>query len=175
MSKAKLFVRGAGVEPIELEPEEAEAAQKLIGDATKPNDTPFSIEGVWSGKKADMKFVVFPKKEQEVKYERVEAYSKQEAEDFDKEYLPFKEQAKKEGYNSAQGVWLWLESIGAVRLERWEHEKTGKHLTPFVRPEPYEAAMKRLERRDAYHDKVAYAKAKEMEELEKMAEQNTPV
>jgi|SRR6185436_16948964 len=168
--KAKLFVRGMK-EPVELEADEATAAQNLIADATKDTKTPFSIEGVWSGTKAEMKFVVFPKKDEPDQYQgKVEPYSKAEAEAFEAEYQPFVEKAKAEGYKMKDGELFWLEHIKAVRLERLELP-SGKSLQVYVRPGPYQEAMARKERFDAYKDRVAYAKNAEMQELEKMAAQ----
>lgn len=173
--KAKLYIRGAGAgsEPIELEVEEALAAERLIGDATKPKDTPFSIQGVWSGTKADMKFVVFPKKESVGSYQKIEPMTKEEAVLFEKEFEPFKKKAKEEGYRSYNDVLLWLESLGAVALKRSESDGQ-KHLSPAVHPELYVPSMARFDAYGAYRDKVAYAKQQELKELEKLAAQNAP-
>lgn len=161
------------MEPIELEPEEAQAAQKLIGDPAKPKDTPFSIEGVWSGTKGDMKFVVFPKKEEDQykSKEHIEPMTKQEAEEFEKRYLPFVAQAKAEGYKAPHIVAeaLWMESMGAVTLTRWEHPKTGKQVDMAVRPVQYKEAQHIRDRWKAYRAKVEYADKMRTAELERMA------
>lgn len=166
--KAKLFVRG--IDPIELEVDEALAAQALIADATKSKDVSFSIEGVWSGKKADMKFVVFPKKEDPAVEAVFEEMNKTDADAFKAEFQPFVEKAKAEGYGAHQNVLLWLESKGAVTLKRFETNGK-KHLSHAVIPEAYKASMKRFDAYRAYQEKVAYAKFKEAQELEKMAAQ----
>jgi len=58
--KAKLYIRGLS-EPVELEEGEGVAAQALINDNYRSKDTPFAIEGVWSGHKSDMRYVLFEK------------------------------------------------------------------------------------------------------------------
>jgi len=170
--KAKLYIRGA--DPVDLEEDEAKGAETLIADASKPKDTPFSIEGVWSGTKADMKFVAWQKDESSKEFIPALAYTKEEAEAFDKEFVPFIEKAKTEGYKSYDAMPLWLESLGCVRLSRWEGKDGRKFFTTAIASHmitPYNEALARKERRDAYYSKVAFAKKKETEALEKMADQ----
>lgn len=112
--KAKLFVKGTK-EPIELEVDEAKIAEALIADPKQPRDTPFSIEGVWTGKKEDMKFVVFPVKEKE----KVEDEELTQAEFslMEKEMAICKAKAvamKIPLYNTQI---LWLATKGAVKAE----------------------------------------------------------
>ena len=73
--KSFLYVRGMK-EPIELSMIEGQAAEQLIASPA-PSDTPFSIQGVWTGKKSEMKYVTFDKPEvrresTQYKYDREE-------------------------------------------------------------------------------------------------------
>lgn len=121
--KAQLFVKGMR-EPVELEPQEAKAAQLLIDDASRPDDTTFSVEGVWSGHKADMKFVVFPKVEQVSGMRFVEPMTKAEAEVFEAEIEQDKVKAAEIFGNNKDGEprrykWqgLYLARKGAIKME----------------------------------------------------------
>jgi hypothetical protein len=60
---AQLFIRGMK-DPIRLSDEEGKIAEGLIADPSKPRETPFRIEGVWTGTKGDLRYVVFEKKEE---------------------------------------------------------------------------------------------------------------
>lgn len=121
--KALLYVRG-DKDPIELEEAEAKAAEALIGDASRTPDTAFSIQGVWTGKKADMKFVKFPKVEPKYEDWKIEPMTKAEAEAFEQEIEQDKVKAgevygrNKDGelrtYNW-QG--LYMHRMGALKLE----------------------------------------------------------
>lgn len=120
--KAKLFVRGLK-EPVELENDEALSAQDLIGDSTKTNDTAFSIEGVWTGKKGDMKFVIFPKVEKAPVYSKIEAMTKEEADAFEKDIVQDKVKAVEVyGLNKQREPrdykWreFYLQRYGAIKL-----------------------------------------------------------
>jgi hypothetical protein len=59
--RAKLYIKGLK-EPKELTYFEGRAAEGLIV-SNSPPDTPFSIQGVWSGHKADMRHVDWDKPE----------------------------------------------------------------------------------------------------------------
>lgn len=121
--KAQLFIKGLK-EPIELETEEAVAAQALIGDAMRPADTPFSIEGIWSGRKSDMRFIQFPRSEGITGQKRIEAMNKEEGEAFEKEIEQDKIKAVELYGNNKEGEprrWKWqgvyLARMGALKLE----------------------------------------------------------
>lgn len=62
--RALLYVKGIK-EPFHLTGEEGKAAEKLIADSLYPSDTPFSVEGIWTGLKRDMRYVTF---EREIEY-----------------------------------------------------------------------------------------------------------
>lgn len=173
-NKAQLYVKGMR-EPIELEVQEGNAAQRLIADAAMPLNTPFSIEGVWTGTKAEMKFVSFPK-EEERSYSKgyAAAMSREQAIAFFKELKPFREQAVSEGFHAYDGEFFWLQAQGAIRLTlRGEDGKNVPslygHGTTIVDTKKLEEAEHRLEAYKAYVDKVSYAKRKESEALEATA------
>lgn len=168
--KAKLFIRGTK-EPIELDVDEARIAEALIADTTKPKETPFSIQGVWTGKKEDMKFVTFPTKEQPKIEEDI--MSIEEALEFSKEMEEFKRKAVSLGVNANNAIVLWAESKGACKTEvlknwegkkylEWKDNKDNK-LVNQVWNKIYA-----WERRMSL---ISFAEAKKNEELEKMAEE----
>lgn len=76
---AKLHIVGLK-EPIYLSDEEGKLAESLIADTTKASQTPFSIEGIWTGTKRDMKFVTFIKETVYSESEEVEITEKEKAE-----------------------------------------------------------------------------------------------
>ncbi len=58
MKKAKLFIKGKK-ESIELSEIEGRSIEQLIIDVNRTKDTPFSIPGIWTGTKGDLRYVEF--------------------------------------------------------------------------------------------------------------------
>ncbi len=143
--KALLFVKGMK-EPIELEEQEAKAAQRLLSLSSQPNNTPFSIEGVWTGTKGEMKYVMFPRGEKVNAYrERPSAMTKEQAEKFEKEIWQDKRKAFKVfgatkllrsgEYLSMLFKWpeFFYERRGAIRLEILTTGFSSKHLKWYMK------------------------------------------
>jgi len=57
---ASLFIKGIK-EPIALSDEEGKIAEGLIADNSKDRSSVFSIPGVWTGTKGEMRYVTFQK------------------------------------------------------------------------------------------------------------------
>lgn len=174
--KARLFIRGMK-DPVELEREEAVAAQALISDSTKDPKTPFSIEGVWGGTKADMKFVVFPPNEEDLfDNGSVEPMSESEAGVFDVEIDPYRLEATVRGYLPAFWDFFYLRGKKSIRLEEYEGEPGKKSLTCIVlSPELYREHNARVERYKMFKAKKEFAEKKRLEGLEKLAEEEKKV
>lgn len=116
--KALLYTKG-DKEPIELEENEAKGAEKLIADASKLPNTAFSIPGVWTGTKADMKFVKWPKKELSSVPNILSPMSDTEVIEFTKKLDAAKQQAVMVFGQGKEHRWrdFYFEHVGAWRLE----------------------------------------------------------
>src|SRR3990167_8085800 len=130
--KSKLYVRGLK-EPIDLEMDEALAAQSLISDSSKASDTPFSIENVWTGKKADMRFVVFPGREDEHSQRTIIAMTEDEARMFESEIAQYKQEAVREGFKENNWLRFWFKGKGVVRLVLTTLSPGKRDIQMFVR------------------------------------------
>lgn len=160
-------------EPVELERDEAEAAQRLIASANDPK-TPFSIEGVIATKKEDMKFVVFDKVVPERSYGRqVDPMGDLQAHDFELEMNLAKVEAIARGYKDIYWEEFHLEKKGLVKIESYESPRGGKHFTisPFKdRLEDYSLELHRI---DCYRERSrrkAWVEKRNMDELQALAD-----
>ena len=125
--KPKMKVGGLR-EYIELEEIEARAVQLLKSDVTKPDSTPFSIDGVWSGTKGDIKFVVFPKKEKEIissNAKESRTMTDEDAKEFETEYKESVKLAESKGVSGIFWLDFYLEKEDAVRLDFSVAKHTG--------------------------------------------------
>lgn len=113
--KAKLYIRGMK-EPKDLTHAEGKEAERIIADVMVVPETPFIIEGIWSGKKADMKYVDW---ERENQYnEKIE--SKISDEDFEQiknEVEEAKHSAVSQGFKDFYYKDFWFKSKNVVRLD----------------------------------------------------------
>lgn len=171
---AKLFVKGMK-EPIELEHEEALAAQALIGDPAKSDDTIFSIEGVWSGKKREMRFVVFDKKEQgSYSAKEVIAMTKEEAEKHEAEVKPYEQTAIENGFKPFCAFEFFMQAKGAIVLDIFSMPTAPEFKSFQVKIrdlDAYRILCAERERYLKYRSRVEYAKKKDLEGLDALAEQ----
>jgi len=169
MTRSKLFVRSHR-DPIELEYDEAKAVDALLRDVSKPNNTPFSIEGVWSGTKGEMKFVIFGEKEYEQK--NINALDEEEGKRFEAMLLPYRKQSQEELGNEFYSKDFWLQSKGFIRLDVWEN---GKGFSTVVNGDTipqYEETLEFLARYDMWQAKKYYAKKMEEKRLQEMADKS---
>lgn len=158
---AKLFIKGIQ-EPFILSSEEGKIAQTLIMSG-KSKDTPFSIEGVWSGTRGDMRFVAFDKAETAPGGKEIPKMGKDEAEEMKAamEGLRGKGKANVKDY--------WLESKGVLRIE-----SVGNGFEYFVNGDKmgeYISCMEKIDSYDDYFARLKYAKRMELKDLEKIAEE----
>lgn len=176
--KAKLFVRGMK-EPIELEDNEALAAQAFIIDNTKAHDAPFSIQDVWTGKKGDMKSVVFPRKEVEFKSYKVDAMEERDAVSFSREIDQDKKKSVEIWGNDKEGKpiqfnWkkIYIERNGAIKLE-YSESPLGFKVDQIVVIDPvaYLVLERKIESYDQYLSKKEFASKKKVEALEQTAQE----
>lgn len=176
MKKAKLYIVGLK-DPIELEPEEAKVAQDLIADFTADPMTPFSIEGIWTGKKRDMKYVLFDD-DKSVRYNRdIMMMTDSEAKIFEREIAPYASMSKQKFKKPMYAREFWLRALGLIKLEFHERvtDDKKKHYTLFIKavngnrlPE-YDAATRKYERYSAWRSRNDYVEGKKVEGLEKLA------
>lgn len=169
--RASLYIRGLK-DPIELEEEEANVAQNLIQDATKPNDTPFVIEGIWAGKKADMKYVMFPKEDKRSYSSPIDPMGEVEAIEFEIEITP--DRKKSEEIFGHRGSWemFFCERRGATRVEITEIPDRGikTHQIYVQDPVLFVLLQKQAARYGAWKSKKDYIEEMRVKELEKMSE-----
>jgi hypothetical protein len=169
--KAKLYIKGLR-EPIEVDPEEGIEAQRVITDPKVSKDTPFSIENVWTGTKFDMKFVVFPEKEQTFDSPVFSVMSKTEYAAFNKELEPFRKEAVRAGWKEYEGDLFWMQSKGAIKIS----ERKGTYVSLYrdcvsvSDPIKFKDADAKIDSFNAYRDRIAYAKAKDLAGLAAIAE-----
>lgn len=176
--KAQLFVKGMK-DPVELEDGEALAAQALIIDKTKNLDTPFSVENVWTGKKADMKFVVFPKRERETSRSNVHELPESESLLFQKEIEIDRKKSVELYGNDKDGkpiTFNWKKCfyhrMGAIKLDVFDSPLGFKVDTiTVVDPRAYMELEQKVESFDMWLGKKEFIEKKKIAELEKMSEE----
>lgn len=117
--KAELHIRGMR-EPIDVSVEEAETLQGMMLDASVPNEKPIVILGVWAGKKGDIRYIVFPKKESKAYLRQgVEPMQEPEFGEFEREVQIHADEAEvqmgagKKFYKKE----FWMQKMGAIRLD----------------------------------------------------------
>ncbi len=164
--KAKLFVR-AMTEPIQLSEEEARVAQAFIADGAKTPDTPFVIEGVWAGKKADMRFVVFERKEEGNAFAKVDPMLETDVPSFEAEIEPYKAEALAKGFGPYYWREFWLQGKGALSLGL-----SGKSIQRFVKNAQLYKELDHKADTYAMHKKhKEFGEAKKLEGYDEMANQ----
>lgn len=178
--KAQLFVKGIR-EGIELEDSEALALQAFIIDSSKAHDAVFSIEDIWTGKKGDIKFVSFPKKEKEAQRNNVYEMPEGEALIFQKEIEEDKKKSIELYGNDKDGkptTFNWKKCHyhrkGAIRLDVFDSPLGFKVDTITVLdPRAYMDLEQKVESFDLWAGKKEFVEKKRIEELEKMSEEVT--
>lgn len=165
--RAKLYINGMK-EPKELRFTEAKEAERIIADVMIVPETPFIVEGVWSGKKKDMRYVDWEADNSHEEGEEI-VITDLEFQEIAKEFEVARLVASRGGFDSSYYKDFWFQLKGAIRLDiklNWNNEK---YYSVMVRdPQKYIKAQKLL---DAY-DRKNYGKLKEEERLEKMAIDN---
>lgn len=171
--KAKLYIKGLR-EPIEIEADEAKEAQRVITDPKIAKETPFSIEGVWTGTKFDMKFVVFPEREEQFESPEFKVMSKTEYAAFNKELEPYRKEAVRAGWKEYEGDLFWVQSTGAIRIRarKESYESLYRDCVTVLDPVKFKEADAKIDAFNAYRDRIAYAKARDLEGLAALAETN---
>lgn len=114
MRKGLLFIKGLK-DPIDLEEHEAVEADRFIVNKAVPKDTPFSIVGIWTGTKGDMRFV----KWETVEEKRTEpTFSKDELDSVSREVTAIQ---LVEGEPRKMIELRWMAGKGAIRLDPMEN------------------------------------------------------
>jgi hypothetical protein len=169
--RCNLYVKGLK-EPIELEELEGKAAQALISDATKPNDTPFVIEGVWAGKKGEMKFVMFPKEDVRHYSGAIEPMAEVEAVEFEIEIAQDKKKSEEVFGHKGFASLFYYERQKAIRLEIIDIPDRGiKTFQIHVHdPALYMILEKQFEKYSSWKSKKEFGEKKRIEEFDKMSE-----
>lgn len=174
--KPKMKVRGLR-EYIELEHLEAMAAQALKSDTSKPDSTPFSIEGVWAGTKGDISFVVFPKKEEKKKEEVsefIKPMSDEDARDFKKVYEKAEKDAVSVGVSRLYWKDFYLQDIKAVRLDIFDSVAAKKKVYSITVLDTtlYQTASRLADRYSLWKGKQEFIEKKKLEGLQELANKN---
>lgn len=172
MSKPKLYIRSLK-EPIELETDEASGIEAILGDETKDNDSHIIIEGVWSGKKKDIRFVQWPRVEKDPNRDirKVPAMTDDQAKAFEARIFPYQMQAEASGLGTYRWPEFYVQGMGAIRLEATEVGKK-VHLTTYVRdPEMYGIYLEEIESYIKWKDRKEYGERMRLQELDEMAKQ----
>lgn len=162
-------------EPIDLEHNEALAVQALKSDITKPDTTPFSITGVWSGTKGDIRFVTFPPKTEDAeKFKKIEPMPEKEAEDFKIIVDECRQKAEDEGYPRYYWHYFYLQKVGAVVLERKKsvNPEIGKLLDMKIRNiSLYQTGTEKMSRYGLYVSKIEFAEKMNLKALDNLAKE----
>lgn len=173
MSKPKLWVRSLK-EPIELEPNEASGIEAILGDEAKDNDSHIIIEGVWSGKKKDIRFIQWPKSERKSDKESkggIPTMTDGQAQVFEDKIFPYQMQAEASGLGTYRWTEFYCQGMGAIRLEAKEVNKT-IHLVTYVRdPDMYQVFLEEIDSYLQWKAKKEYGELMRAKQLEEMAQQ----
>lgn len=167
--RARLYVRGMK-EPKDLTHAEGKEAERIISDVLVSADTPFIIEGVWSGKKSDMKFVDWERENSYASNKEETILSAQEYNEIDGELYECMLQAVVKGLPKSAKKDFWFESKRCIRLSMEINGETGyKYYQVFVKdPALYVHMQNRL----SAYEKRSFAIEQENKRLEEMAGQH---
>lgn len=168
---SKLFLKG-NKEPIEINESEANSIQTVLLDGYASADTPISLEKIWTGRKGDVKYVLF-EKEREYSSDIAEM-NPAEARMFKEELEPFRQEAEKinTGWSYVAPV-LWMQKQGAINFHVIDlpHQGAKTWRIGVIDPVKYRQLSQKIESYDKWVFKTEYAEKKKNEHLEKLAEQ----
>lgn len=168
--KAKLYLKG-DKEPVELSFAEGKSAQIFIADKSIEDSTTFSIEGVFTSKKLDMRFVKFEKDDAVQEKEQV-VMTDIGFKDMQQEILQAELEAEFEGFKKYQAEDFWYQEKKVLRLEfKLNHAKERYYDRMIIDPVAYTRLQNLME---VYKQRIAkrdFVEKKEIEHLEKLAEQ----
>ena len=169
---AKLKIKGEK-EFIELSFIEGKTVEKFINDSS-PGDTPFSIEGIWTGKKSQMDSVKFVQSEKNYDRKTTE-FTREDAFDFETEIADF----FIKGSLSMEKEMELLSSKKLIRMMKKMPDGECKTITDFDWAIysgtilQYISFQNRLDAWKTYRAKQEFVENEKIKDLEKMAEQIT--
>jgi len=169
-NKAELHIRGLK-DPIQIDADIAATISGTLKNSAVDDNTPIVLEGVWSGKKKDIKYVLFPKQQNvDAWAKKIEAMSGAEARIFEQKILPYKLEANGYGFGEYNWTLFYLQAKGAIDIQVYVDKRNRPHLVPYVRDiHSYPVLQDEVEAYMLYLSKKDYAIKMTAEEYEKTA------
>lgn len=168
----QMYIKGMR-EPITIPKSVAETIGKLIANPATDSKTPVDIEGVWTGTRADIKFIKFPPVdayENEGGSSYVEAMTDIVAEAFEVEILPYQMEAEATGFGTFNWPKFYMHSKDIIRLDVYITDSNRRYLHETVtNPLEYPKMQKHIQSYVTWKGKKEYAEKKELIRLEQMA------
>lgn len=155
-------------EPKDITYAEGKEAERMIGDVMVVPETPFVIEGIWSGKKSDMKYV---------DWERENSYNAKEEKTInEEEFVQMQYELKQaetsavaKGFQKSCARDFWFETKGVIRLDIGTNFNTNSKYYNVIVKDP-QAYVKFQDRLEAF-EKKRFGMEKENERLERVAKE----
>lgn len=174
MNKPELHIKSLK-EPIYVTDNEADLIEKLMADGAKDHNYRVVIEGVWSGRKGDIRFVKWPKSEEGSVKKKIVPMTAMDAAAFESRILPYKMEAEASGFGTYRWKLFYMQAMGAIDLE-YLVTRTGEHIQEVVLDIfLYPKLQDEISSYEAYLSKKKYAEEKQLEGYEEMAEQLSEV
>lgn len=130
--KAELHIRGLK-DPIMIDADIAATISGTLKNNTVDDNTPIVLEGIWSGKKKDIKYVLFPKQGNEDAWsKKIEPMSSTESVLFEKKIYPNKIEANGYGFGEYNWPLFYMQRMGAIEIHVHKDRFKREHLVPYV-------------------------------------------
>jgi hypothetical protein len=165
--RAKLFIKGLK-DPFPITPKTAGIAEKFMADEKISYDTSFSIPGVWTGKKADMRFVHWEKDENRYEEKKIEPMKHEDAVQFENEINDCKPESLEKVGKDYYAKFFWMQSKGAVSLDCFTTAGGSRTFTLRIKNiDLYIWCQDQIESFEKYLSRRKFAEDKKFEEMEK--------